>query len=133
MNAPDLSRLKIDRSSARTPRSRKPAAKLLWIALVVVLVGGFGAWRYFKAPIAVETVTVTTAYPYQGVTLMNATGYVVAQRKAVDFMIGCSLETFGDGNAPLAINLSLVDLANDVKDTMCTSVTDFCTAKCPAQ
>lgn len=57
----------------------------------------------------------------------------VAQRKAVDFMIGCSLQTFGDGNAPLAINLSLVDLANDVTDTKCTSVSDFCTAKCPAQ
>lgn len=81
MNAPDLSRLKIDRSTARTPRARKPG-KLLWIALAVVLAGGFGTWRYFKAPLAVETVTVTTAYPYQGVTLMNATGYVVAQRKA---------------------------------------------------
>jgi RND family efflux transporter MFP subunit len=81
MNAPDLSRLKIDRSTARTPRGRK-TGKWLWIALAVVLVGGFGVWRYFKAPLAVETVTVTTAYPYQGVTLMNATGYVVAQRKA---------------------------------------------------
>ena len=81
MNAPDLSRLKIDRSTARVPRSRR-SRKLLWVALAVVLLGGLGAWRYFKAPQVVETVTVTTAYPYQGVTLMNATGYVVAQRKA---------------------------------------------------
>ena len=32
--------------------------------------------------IEVETVSVTTAYPYQALTLLNATGYVVAQRKA---------------------------------------------------
>jgi RND family efflux transporter MFP subunit len=82
MNAPDLSRLKIDRSAGPTPRSRKARAKWLWVLLVVVLAVGFAAWRYFKAPMAVETVTVTTAFPYQGVTLMNATGYVAAQRKA---------------------------------------------------
>lgn len=83
MNAPDLSRLKIDRSGQQTPR-RGPAAgrKLVWGILIVVLLGGFAAWRYFKAPMAVEVVTVTTAFPYQGATLMNATGYVAAQRKA---------------------------------------------------
>jgi len=82
MNAPDLSRLKIDRSGAAAQRARPPGRKWLWIAAVVLLVLGFAGWRYFSAPLAVDVVTVTTAYPYQGVTLMNATGYVVAQRKA---------------------------------------------------
>ena len=31
---------------------------------------------------SVDTVTVTTAYPYQAATQLNAAGYVVAQRKA---------------------------------------------------
>jgi len=82
MNAPDLSRLKIDRSDDAARRARPTGRKWLWTAAVVLLVLGFAGWRYFRAPLAVDVVTVTTAYPYQGVTLMNATGYVVAQRKA---------------------------------------------------
>lgn len=81
MNAPDLSRLKIDRSGSKAPRARKRGAKL-WISIVLALVVAGGAWRYATAPVKVQTVTVTTAYPYQGATLMNATGYVAAQRKA---------------------------------------------------
>lgn len=57
----------------------------------------------------------------------------VAQRRAVDFMIGCTIQTFGDGNAALPIDLSLIDVGNPVPETTCTSVTDFCTMKCPAQ
>jgi RND family efflux transporter MFP subunit len=38
--------------------------------------------RIFAAPMEVETVTVTLAYPSQSFTVLNATGYVVAQRKA---------------------------------------------------
>ena len=82
MNAPDLSRLKIDRSGSKGPRTHKRGGKLLWglIALAVLIAGG--AWRYATAPVKVQTITVTTAFPYQGATLMNATGYVAAQRKA---------------------------------------------------
>ena len=53
----------------------------------------------------------------------------VAQRKAVDFMIGCTVQTFGDGNALVPIDLGLIDVENAVPETMCTSVSDFCTAK----
>ena len=83
MNAPDLSRLKIDRGgSGRGARTGKPRRGLLWSIALALLLAALGAWRFFAAPQTVEVVTVTTAYPYQGVTLMNATGYVVAQRKA---------------------------------------------------
>jgi RND family efflux transporter MFP subunit len=82
MNAPELSRLKIDRSGAQRPRARGVNGKLLSVLLALCVAAGGAAWRYFSAPMAVETVTVTTAFPYQGVTLMNATGYVAAQRKA---------------------------------------------------
>ncbi len=39
------------------------------------------AQRYVGA-VTVEAVSVTTAYPAQAITVLNATGYVVAQRKA---------------------------------------------------
>jgi hypothetical protein len=57
----------------------------------------------------------------------------VAQRNAVDFMIGCAIQTFGAGDAPLPIVLGLIDVANQVPDTSCLSVGDFCALKCPAQ
>lgn len=57
----------------------------------------------------------------------------VAQRKAVDFLIGCTIQTLGDGNALVPINLGLIDVGNPVPDTPCTSVSDFCSMKCPAQ
>ena len=57
----------------------------------------------------------------------------VAQRKAIDFLIGCTIQTYGDGNPILPINLGLIDVGNPVPDTTCTSVSDFCTQKCPAQ
>ncbi len=57
----------------------------------------------------------------------------VAQRRGGDFMLGCSIQTFGRGDAPLPIALALVDVGNFVPDTTCSSVGDFCTLKCPAQ
>ena len=56
----------------------------------------------------------------------------VAQRKAVDFLSGCVIQTFGAGDALLDIDLSLVDVSNAVPDTTCASVGEFCTGKCPA-
>ena len=56
----------------------------------------------------------------------------VAQRKAVDFMAGCVIQTLGDGDAPAAIDLSLLDVSTAVPDTTCSSVTEFCTKQCPA-
>jgi RND family efflux transporter MFP subunit len=78
----DLSRLKIDRGSAATGTRKKrfPLAAWLTIAAMLVVLG----FLYFRSGIAVEveSATVTTAYPSQSFTLLNATGYVVAQRKA---------------------------------------------------
>ncbi|SFU87442.1 efflux RND transporter periplasmic adaptor subunit [Pseudoduganella namucuonensis] len=78
---PDLSRLKIERGPAQAPaRGRKwirIGAALLALALAGVLVA-----RQFGGAASVETVTVSLAYPSQDYTLLNATGYVVAQRKA---------------------------------------------------
>jgi HlyD family secretion protein len=79
----DLSRLKIDRDAAPAagvPRRRR--SKWLIFALIVAAIGIAVAVRAMTAPIVVEPVTVSMAYPSQSFTVLNATGYVVAQRKA---------------------------------------------------
>jgi RND family efflux transporter MFP subunit len=79
--APDLSRLRIDRELA--PIRRRRRHKWIWLAVLAVLVAGGAAW-YFAQPRAqsVQTTPVVTAYPSQQYVVLNATGYVVAQRKA---------------------------------------------------
>ncbi|HEY8074887.1 MAG TPA: hypothetical protein VIF62_12275 [Labilithrix sp.] len=50
-----------------------------------------------------------------------------------DFLVGCTIQTFGDGNAPLSIFLELVDLTNlKVPATTCTSIGDRCNSTCKA-
>lgn len=75
----DLSKLKIDRSKAMVrPRRHWP-----WvIVFFVILIGIFGAFFLLNRPPLVETVNVSLSYPSQRETVLNATGYAVAQRKA---------------------------------------------------
>ncbi|QEL65857.1 efflux transporter, RND family, MFP subunit [Oryzomicrobium terrae] len=75
----DLSRLTIDRGAlaARPRRRRWP-----WIVVAVVVLGALAAGLAGRREVAVETLSVTSAYPYQAVTVLNAAGYVVASRKA---------------------------------------------------
>ena len=76
----NLSSLKIDRTASA---SRRPKSRRWWYLGIGVLVIAVAVlWLRHAGEIAVESTGVTAAYPYQGVTLLNATGYVVAQRKA---------------------------------------------------
>ncbi|MEO8163853.1 MAG: biotin/lipoyl-binding protein, partial [Betaproteobacteria bacterium] len=50
--------------------------------IVALVVAAAIYLRLSTAPVEVETFTVTMAYPSQSFTVLNATGYVVAQRKA---------------------------------------------------
>ena len=82
MDNPDISKLAIDR--AATPARRPRRRWWPWLAGIAALaVLGFVAYERFVggAP-TVETAAVSAAFPSQAVTLLNATGYVVAQRKA---------------------------------------------------
>jgi len=66
-------------------RPRGRLRRLMVPALVVVaaaIVSLFAYNRLLRAPVAVETASVTMSYPSQAYTELNATGYVVAQRKA---------------------------------------------------
>jgi len=87
MSETDLSRLRLDRSaapavSARASRFSRFRRRPWLIAAAAVLGGGLLLLPWLNREVEVETVSVTTAYPYQGATLLNAAGYVVASRKA---------------------------------------------------
>jgi RND family efflux transporter MFP subunit len=78
---PDLARLTIDRSGAARARPRRRWG--LWTTIAVIAVAAAaGVWWRANAPVAVETAAVSTAYPSAAFATLNATGYVVAQRKA---------------------------------------------------
>jgi RND family efflux transporter MFP subunit len=77
----DLSRLQIDRAASR-PAPRLRARRWWWLA-AALLAAGAAYWMFVRnAPVTVEVAPVSQAYPSQAHTLLNATGYVVAQRKA---------------------------------------------------
>ena len=78
---PDLAKLRIDRGLAPI-RSRR-RRKWLWLGGLGVLVLAGALW-YGVQPraVTVQTTPVVTTYPSQQFVVLNATGYVVAQRKA---------------------------------------------------
>jgi HlyD family secretion protein len=83
MTDQDLSKLKIDRSTgAAAPRRRRSKRTIVAVAVVAALLVAGGYAVLSNRVQEVEVVTVTTAYPSQAFSLLNATGYVVAQRKA---------------------------------------------------
>ena len=83
VNESSLSKLSIARSGAPITR-RKPLWKRwwAWLAAVVLVFMLFGAYRALTAPMAVEIGTVAASYPSQSITVLNATGRVVAARRA---------------------------------------------------
>ena len=85
MATPDISRLKIERGARpQAPGQRSRTRRWLKIALIIVVLAVIAAVVMAKVggKASVETVTVAQTYPSQNYTLLNATGYVVAQRKA---------------------------------------------------
>ena len=79
----DLNRLTIDKERyASTPHQGKRRRFWLVISLALVLLVFIG-WRVIlNRPVEVEVATVSLVYPSQTFSLLNASGYVVAQRKA---------------------------------------------------
>ena len=82
----DLSRLRLDRDTdgvAPVRESRWRRWRTPLVVLVLAGVAGAAVLRHLsQAPVEVELATVSSAYPYQSVAALTATGYVVAQRKA---------------------------------------------------
>ena len=79
----DLSGLKIDKTKI-TPRvgRRKRLYYIIPIAFVIMLLVILAITGVFSPAIKVDAVTASLVYPSQTFTLLNASGYVVPQRKA---------------------------------------------------
>jgi RND family efflux transporter MFP subunit len=79
----DLSQLKIDKTSPVYRPARRRKYILLGIAAASILLLLILIMQGVLSPaIKVETAQVSQIYPSQGFTVLNASGYVVAQRKA---------------------------------------------------
>ena len=77
----DLSALKIEREPLRTGGSRW----VTWIAMLVILgTAGFAGWRWFtrERPIEVAAATVSERAAGTQASVLNASGYVTARRRA---------------------------------------------------
>ena len=79
----DLSKLRIDKAQFSQRRGRKGRLFMLVVLAVVLLGAGYLYAPGLLAPaVGVRLAGVSTLYPAQTFTLLNASGYVVAQRKA---------------------------------------------------
>ena len=77
----DLSKLRLDKTQAAFRTTRKlPRIGLLAVGAVVII--SVIALLASRSAVEVETAVVSRIFPSQSFTLLNASGYVVAQRKA---------------------------------------------------
>src|SRR5258705_611502 len=77
----DLDALRIERE----PEQLGVARWIIWTGLIILLVaGGFGAFRWFtrEGPVEVQVATVTIRAAGTQAAVLNASGYVVARRRA---------------------------------------------------
>jgi RND family efflux transporter MFP subunit len=78
---PDIAKLRIDGGGAPIRALRRRRGP--WLAAVAIAAVAGSAWYVSQPhPVEVATTTIVTSYPSQQFVLLNATGYVVAQRKA---------------------------------------------------
>jgi len=82
--SPDLNRLRIRRSEeeGRPPASGRTRLLLALLGAVVLLLSGLYLWGPLHPATEVTVATVAKLYPAQAYAVLNASGYVVAQRKA---------------------------------------------------
>lgn len=82
MTIDNIAKLKIDRSAAGPRKGGASKRRWLITACVVVTLAAVAVWFKGQGGVRIETATVSLSYPTQTFTLLNASGYVVAQRKA---------------------------------------------------
>ena len=76
----DLSKLKIDKSASVAAPARR--RKVFYPAIAIIVIALILAFYFKGTAVEVEGTNVSQIYPSQTFTLLNASGYVVAQRKA---------------------------------------------------
>jgi RND family efflux transporter MFP subunit len=83
MGNEDLSKLKIDKSKVVIrPRKRRRFVYWALAVIAIVILGLLYVKGVFTPSVQVQVATVSQFYPSQAFTMLNASGYVVAQRKA---------------------------------------------------
>jgi RND family efflux transporter MFP subunit len=85
MESRDLSKLRIETTKRWSPTGARSRRSLFWIlvALSVLTLAGFLVWHsVLNRPVEVRTTKVSRMFPSRALTVLNASGYVVAQRKA---------------------------------------------------
>ena len=82
--SPDLDKLRIQRSGEELPAAASSRTRVIIIFLGLILLGlaGLYLWGPLQMAQEVTTTVVSRLYPAQAYTVLNASGYVVAQRKA---------------------------------------------------
>lgn len=79
----DLSKLKIDRSAQNVQvKKKKRSFYIVVITILIVLVLFAFITGVFSPAVNIETTNVVRTYPSQAFTILNASGYVVPQRKS---------------------------------------------------
>jgi RND family efflux transporter MFP subunit len=81
MTNSDLSRLKLDKSGANFQRKQK-IPRWVFFAIGIIVALSVVVTLVVNPAVEVETAVVARVFPSQSFTLLNASGYVVAQRKA---------------------------------------------------
>jgi RND family efflux transporter MFP subunit len=84
MPAEDLSKLKIEKSEkmAGPAGSRKKVVFIVVAALMILLLGILYTTGIIAPAVTVDVTTISLVYPSQSLSALNASGYIVAQRKA---------------------------------------------------
>jgi RND family efflux transporter MFP subunit len=84
MPADDLSQLKIDKASkvGRPDKRKKRIILVLTAGLCILLLGVLYFTGMIAPAVTVDVATVSQIYPSQTISSLNASGYIVAQKKA---------------------------------------------------
>jgi HlyD family secretion protein len=82
--SPELERLRISRPGKEAPTAVFSRSRIILIVLgaVLLILAGLYLWGPLQPAQEVATTVVARLYPAQAYTVLNASGYVVAQRKA---------------------------------------------------
>jgi RND family efflux transporter MFP subunit len=84
MPGEDIAKLKIEKSEkiTGTKRRRKKPFVIAAIVLLLLTAGGLYFSGVIAPAVSIDVTTVSQVYPSQSLSVLNASGYIVAQRKA---------------------------------------------------
>lgn len=78
-----------------------------------------------------QTATSRVQAPFGPAAILVAASRAVAEQTYQDFLLGCSQQVVGDGDAAVAVQLARTgDVTSQLPKTECTSLAQFCSASC---